>query len=155
MRITEELFLLTDAFARHQVLYAVCGGLAVAMHGRPRLTLDIDFLVPEVQIAKAIEVAAGVGFDDVAGWISLPVNDHRIDRLYRINKIQDGDVLSLDLLEIGHSANPLFWDREILEINGHSVQLLSRVSLIKMKASSSRLKDQLDVELLNDRADER
>ncbi len=38
---------------------------------------------------------------------------------------------------------------------GHCVQLLSRASLIKMKGASNRLKDQLDVELLNDQTDER
>lgn len=155
MKITEELFLLTEAFAQQQVQYAICGGLAVAIHGRPRLTLDIDFLVPASHIEQAIKAAAMVGFDDVAGWIPLPSNDHRIDRCFRLNKIQNEDLLSLDLLEINHSENPLFLDRETLEIEGHWVQLLSRASLIRMKGASNRLKDQLDVELLNDQADER
>ena len=42
MLIIEELFRIVDAFAANQLEYAVCGGLAVAIHGRPRLTVDID-----------------------------------------------------------------------------------------------------------------
>lgn len=155
MKITDELVLLTDAFDRHRVSYAICDGLAVVMHGRPRLTLDIDFLVPANEMARAIQAAASVGFDDAAGWVVLPSRDHGIDRLFRVNKIQHGDLLSLDLLEINHSDNPLFADRETFDIDGHTIQLLSRSSLIQMKQSSGRLKDQLDVELLNDRTDER
>jgi len=45
MLIIEELFRIVDAFAANQLEYAVCGGLAVAIHGRPRLTVDIDFVV--------------------------------------------------------------------------------------------------------------
>ena len=155
MKITDELLLLTDAFARHHVNYAVCGGLAVVIHGRPRLTLDIDFLVPSNEMDQAIQAAESAGFDDVAGWIILPSNDNGIDRLFRINKIQHGDLLSLDLLEVNRAENPIFLDRESYEVEGRSVQLLSRASLIKMKLGSNRLKDQLDVELLSDQADER
>lgn len=155
MNITQELLLLTDAFAHQGVSYAICGGLAVAIHGRPRLTLDIDFLVPEDQIHPALSAAASVGFDDASGWILLPENDHGIDRLFRVNKLDQDDLLSLDLLEVRPPENPLFLSRETIEIEGHTIQLLSRAALIQMKRSSKRLKDQLDVELLNDRADER
>ena len=104
---------------------------------------------------QAIQAAESAGFDDVAGWIILPSNDNGIDRLFRINKIQHGDLLSLDLLEVNRAENPIFLDRESYEVEGRSVQLLSRASLIKMKLGSNRLKDQLDVELLSDQADER
>lgn len=107
------------------------------------------------EMVQAIQAAASVGLDDAAGWVVLPSHAHGIDRLFRVNKIQHGDLLSLDLLEIDHSDNPLFADRETFEIDGHTIQLLSRSSLIQMKQSSGRLKDQLDVELLKDRSDER
>jgi hypothetical protein len=102
---------------------------------------------------KAIEAAAFAGFNDVAGWIALPSNDQGIDRLFRINKIQDGTLLSLDLLEANHADNPIFKDRESFEIDGHLIQILSRAGLIRMKRSSNRLKDKLDVELLNEQTD--
>jgi hypothetical protein len=155
MNITQELLLLTDVFGRDRVSYAICGGLAVAIHGRPRLTLDIDFLVPADQMNQALATAASVGFDDAAGWIMLPENGHGIDRLFRVNKLEQDDFLTLDLLEVRSSDHPLFQSRETIEVEGHTLQLLSRAALIQMKRSSKRLKDQLDVELLNDRTDER
>jgi hypothetical protein len=88
--------------------------------------LDIDFLVPASAIEQAIEAAASCGCDDISGWIVLRSNGHGIDRLFRINKIQDEDLLSLDLLETNHLENPIFSNRETFEIQGHSVQLLSR-----------------------------
>ena len=123
--------------------------------GVTRLTLDIDFLVPANQMAQAIESASSVAFDDVAEWIALPNNANGIDRLFRVNKIQDGEVLSLDLLEIHHSDNPIFMDRETFDVDGHKVKVLSRAGLITMKQSSGRLKDQLDVEMLNDPSEDR
>ena len=155
MVITEELYRLTDAFAHNNLEYAVCGGLAVAIHGRPRLTLDIDVVVSAKDVEKAIMIAASVGFDDPAGWIRLPPNNIGIDRLFRINKFENGEFLTLDILEADESENTIFIDRESVEIESRIIQLLSRAALIKMKSSSDRLKDQLDVELLGDKADER
>lgn len=43
MEIIQELYAVVDAFTQRGVAYAVCGGLAVAIHGRPRMTIDIDF----------------------------------------------------------------------------------------------------------------
>lgn len=155
MIITEELYRLTDAFDRCDVDYALCGGLAVAIHGRPRLTLDIDFVVPTEQMERAIATAATVGFDDPSGWISLPSSRIGIHRLYRVNKIHQGEFLTLDLLEVDRSDNSVFVDQECVEVEGKQIRLLSRVSLIKMKRESNRLKDKLDVEMLSDYSDER
>ena len=69
MLIIEELYRLTEAFAENRLEYAVCGGLAVAIHGRPRLTMDIDIVVAAQDIERAAEIAASVGFDDVSGWV--------------------------------------------------------------------------------------
>ncbi len=155
MVITDELFRLADAFAKHQLEYALCGGLAVAIHGRPRLTLDIDFVVSSEDMAKAIEIAGTVGFDEASGWISLPSSNTGIDRLFRLNKFSGSDFLTLDLLEADSSENAIFKDRERIQIEGRVIQLLSRTALIQMKNNSDRTKDRLDVELLSDESDER
>lgn len=155
MIITEELYRLTTAFALEKLEYAVCGGLAVAIHGRPRLTLDIDVVVASENVDTAVRIATKAGFDDLTGWVSLPPNPLGIDRLFRVNKFEKEDYLTLDILEADTSLNSIFVDRESVEIDGKIVQLLTRAALIKMKSASSRLKDQLDVELLNDQADER
>ena len=153
MQITEELYRVVDALAKHDIDYAVCGGLAVAIHGRPRLTVDIDILVAATDIPKAAEILAAVGFDDVAGWVPLPPSSLGIHRLYRINKFAGSEYLTLDLLEADSASNAILVDRETFDIEGRAVQSLSKNALIKMKLDSNRTKDRLDVELLSDQAD--
>jgi hypothetical protein len=153
MQIIEELYRLTEAFAASGLDYAVCGGLAVAIHGRPRLTVDIDVLVAATDVSRAAQIAASVGFDDVAGWVDLPVNKLGIARLYRLNKISGTEFLTLDLLEADSPDNAIFSDRHAFEVQGRTIQSLSRAALIAMKRESDRTKDRLDVELLHDESD--
>ncbi len=153
MLIIEELYRLTEAFAEKDLEYAVCGGLAVAIHGRPRLTMDIDIVVAAQDIERAAEISASVGFDDVSGWVHVPLNELGIRRLYRLNKISGAELLTLDVLEADSSKNAIFSDREIFDVEGRSIQSLSRTALIAMKRGSERTKDRLDVELLNDESD--
>ena len=153
MLIIEELYRLTEAFAANRLEYAVCGGLAVAIHGRPRLTVDIDVVVAAQDIARAAEIASGVGFDDVSGWVPLPLNNLGINRLYRLNKVSGEEFLTLDLLEANSSGNAIFSDRETFDVKGRSIQSLTRAALIAMKRASDRTKDRLDVELLHDETD--
>ena len=46
----EEFKTIVGALTRHRIPFGVCGGLAMAAHGFPRATQDIDLLVPEEQI---------------------------------------------------------------------------------------------------------
>ncbi len=45
VNLEEELRTLVRLFNDAKVSYALCGGMAVAIHGFPRFTNDIDFLV--------------------------------------------------------------------------------------------------------------
>ena len=155
MDILKELFSVAETLTAARVEYGICGGLAVTIHGRPRLTMDIDLLLPADQIAKAADVVAQLGFDDVTGWVVLPGNDLRIDRLYRVNKFSGSEFLTLDLLEVDSASNPIFRDRQAFEIDGKVIHVLSREALITMKKNTGRTQDKLDVEMLQrDVADE-
>lgn len=153
MRLLSELNLLARRLAESGIEYAVCGGLAMAIHGRPRLTVDIDIMVAAEDVAKAIEIAVVLGFDDVTGWVPLPKNDLGINRLFRLNKFADSEFLTLDLLEADSSENAILLNRMSFEVEGQKIQSLSRAALIRMKSRSERTKDKLDVELLQDESD--
>ncbi len=153
MEIIKELCAVAGAFADHGVSYAVCGGLAVAIHGRPRMTIDIDFIVAANELATAVEAAASVGFDDVTGWVQLPGAMWGINRLYRINKVHGSELLTLDLLEIDSAENELLANRQVFELEGQHLVVLSKSALVKMKEGTGRTKDKLDVEMLNDGAE--
>ncbi len=40
-------------FNEEKVSYALCGGMAVGIHGYPRFTQDIDFLIPPESLDQA------------------------------------------------------------------------------------------------------
>ncbi len=148
MDILKELYRVAGALAEAQINYAICGGLAVAIHGRPRMTVDIDLLLPAEEIAKAVDAVAAIGFDDVNGWVVLPSNIFGVNRLLRVNKLDGKEFLTLDLLEADSESNPLFRDRQAFEIDGQVITVLSRESLIKMKLKTGRPQDKIDAELL-------
>ena len=48
MDIADELRLLISLLDEHGIDYALCGGLAMSVYGKPRSTIDIDLLtLPE------------------------------------------------------------------------------------------------------------
>src|SRR5256885_1073947 len=56
--------LLADSFAVRSTRYAIVGGLATMMRGRPRFTQDVDVLldVPQVALPGLLDELAGQGF---------------------------------------------------------------------------------------------
>ena len=59
--LIEELRSIVGALEAARVEFAVCGGLAVAIHVAPRATLDVDLLLPEGQLERCKEIARGLG----------------------------------------------------------------------------------------------
>lgn len=150
MEIIEELYKLVDALVQKDIPYAICGGLAVAIHGRPRMTVDIDLVVPSEFIVSVTEAVAQIGFDDVTGWVKLPTSDLGIERLYRINKVMDNEFLTLDLLEADSLKNSILADRQLFQLDTRQLSVLSKSALIRMKQGTGRTQDKLDIEMLND-----
>ena len=52
--ITDELKALVNELNRHQIEYALCGGLAMGVHGRTRATVDIDLLILSESLWKRL-----------------------------------------------------------------------------------------------------
>src|SRR6266566_2202754 len=69
----------------HRVEYVIVGGHAVAYHGYPRFTGDMDFFVrPSRENAcKIIDVLKSFGFSDVAELESLLLEPHKVVQLGR------------------------------------------------------------------------
>lgn len=153
MDIVEELLELITVLNDSRVAFAVCGGLAVAIHGRPRLTVDIDLVLLDSDMQPAIQAVAAAGFDLPTGWVNFPECGLGTGRLYRVTKVQDGDFLTLDLLAVDSPDNPIWKDQVRVELCGREVPVLSKMALIQMKTASERTKDRLDIELLSNEAE--
>lgn len=153
MDIVDELINVIRALESAGVKYAICGGLAVAIHGRPRLTVDIDLIVPAVDMQLAIDAAKNAGFDLETGWVAFPDRSLGAGRLFRLTKVRGTEFLTLDLLEVASTDNPIWTGRVERTLRNQSAVVLSQDALIAMKSSSNRTKDRLDIEMLRDETD--
>jgi hypothetical protein len=122
--------------------YLVVGGYAVALHGFPRYTGDIDFFVAvdERNASAMVEVFEAFGFGDIgieAGDFLLPDFVVEIGREPRKIRVLTG----IDGVAFGECYSR----RVIAEISGKNVGFISREDLIKNKIASGRPKDRIDV----------
>ncbi len=149
MSFYDEFKALIDLLNRDGIDYAVCGGVAVAFHGYPRLTDDIDILVQEEDLARISEIVKEVDFVFDAGRIPFDVGKPNQREIQRISKIIGEDVLTLDLLIVESAYESVWEDRGRLYWEGRQVGLVSLDGLLKMKHIAGRNKDLLDIDELS------
>ena len=77
----EEFKTLISSLDEHCVDYALCGGLAMAVWGAPRATVDIDLLILTEALEEAKAVARGLGFTIEA--LPMTVGGNRREQMRR------------------------------------------------------------------------
>ena len=143
LSLEQELRQLVRLYNQEQIEYALCGGMAVAIHGYPRFTKDIDFLIPANCLEQAKEVAAQAGFIDESGRIPLPDSD-----VYRIIKVDGADYRILDLL-VPKSLETVAWSqRQWFDWEGLPLCAVSVEGLVEMKRTAGRDQDLIDIKNL-------
>ena len=145
--LEQELRRIVEAFDDAAIPYALCGGLAVAVHGHPRATIDIDLLLPADGVAGAKERAASLGFTFAAKPMTF--HDGAVP-IHRVTKIDaaDGDTLMLDLLVVTAQTEHVWASRETREWLGRQMFVVSRDGLITMKRLRSSAQDLADIAAL-------
>ena len=147
--LLEELSKVIGALDENGIEYAVCGGLALTIHGFPRATYDIDVLIREESLQKSFEIVKQSGFDIYGLDISFKEQAVEIRRVSKID--DDGEVLSLDFLLVTPFVEDVWNDRINFEWQGEPISIVSRDGLIKMKRLAGRPKDLIDIDrLLNE-----
>lgn len=145
MDIQEEFWKVVGVLQAAGVEHALCGGLAVAVHGAPRATRDIDLLVREDDVPRALEAVAALGYTFRANPMTFPDGM----RLQRVSRIQGRDLMTIDLLLVGPETEAAWASRRSLETSEGSVSVVSREELVAMKIWAGRAQDLADVERLN------
>lgn len=140
----QELALVIEAFESSDIKYAVCGGMAVAVHGYVRMTVDLDFLVAQVDVDRCFEVLVTCGYEDMKNTIPLPSQGVTF---YRTLKFLEQDHLPIDILPLP-SDHPWLADRIRCPWSFGELWVMSKDRLIEMKSGSSRGKDRQDVDEL-------
>jgi hypothetical protein len=142
--LLDELSGLISALDENGVEYAVCGGLALTIHGFSRATFDIDILIQTASLEKAFDIAAEKGYDIRGLDISFK---ERAVEIRRVSKIDDdGEVISLDLLLVTPQVEDVWETREKLIWQDKDLWIVSREGLIKMKELAGRAKDLIDID---------
>lgn len=153
MDLYEELLGLIDALTEAKLNYALCGGIAVAFHGYPRFTRDIDLLIRPEDLDRVLGVVQARNFLFVAGRLPLWVRGSYQGEIYRISKVEGQDLLTLDLVIVNPVLQDVWEGREAFEWRGRQVQVVSSGGLLKMKRLAGRDQDLLDLKrlgLMND-----
>jgi hypothetical protein len=136
-----------DLLLRHRVRFLLIGAHALAVHGRPRATLDLDiFVEPTVANAKRIGAAlADFGFPASAEqWRHFA----EPDRMMTLGR----EPLRIDILnEISGVTFATAWkNRTRGVLDGRRIQVIGLKDLRRNKRASGRTKDLLDIALLDE-----
>ena len=130
--------------------FVVLGGHAVAFHGHPRATKELDVLVePDPENARRVYAALAafgaplasfeVGVEDFSsydGILQLGVAPRRIDIINRADGITFAEAVA---------------GGETFEIEGRPMPIIGRSALIKNKRAAGREQDAADVKALEGR----
>lgn len=151
-----ELEALLERFDRDDVPYALCGGLAVAIHGHPRATMDIDVLIPSEAVATAIAAAKQAGFDIPARRMTFGQRAGTPREVQRVSKLDPDTqaLMSLDLLLVGPVLDEVWRDRTTVSWRGREVSIVSRAGLATMKRLAGRPQDLADLAALEGNTDD-
>src|SRR5689334_19280774 len=95
--IYDEFLKLVERLEGLGIDYALCGGLALAVHGFPRATIDIDLLVLSESVNQIFSLANELGYTIRGKDLSLARGVVEIRRVSKIDA-ESGDLISLDLL---------------------------------------------------------
>ena len=142
--LLEELSQIVFALEENEIEYAVCGGLALTIHGFPRATFEIDILIQAESLEKAFEIAAEKGYDIRGLDISFKERAVEIRRVSKID--EDGEVISLDFLLVTPQVEDVWTTKENLIWQDRDLSIVSRQGLIKMKKLAGRHKDLIDID---------
>lgn len=141
-----ELEPLLDVLDADQVPYALCG-LALAIHGFPRQTKDINILVEPANVDRALAAAKRAGFDIPARKIIFGLRTGTPREVRRVSKLDDatGKLMTLDLLVVNPELERVWATRQVVEADARKLTVVSREGLATMKRIAGRPQDLADL----------
>jgi hypothetical protein len=143
-----ELESIVETLERNKVPFAVCGGIAVTLHGHVRATKDIDLLVPEEEVARAKAAIGLAGYSLPALPMTFDAGAEQERTVHRVSKIVGEESMTVDLIVLGTPMRSVWESRLVLDWKGRQLPVVSRDGLARMKRLAGRLQDLADLENL-------
>lgn len=147
-----ELTGLLAALDEHEINYALCGGLAMAVHGYPRATVDIDLMVLAEDVERAFAVAQGRGYAFRAAPMTFANGRVEIRRISKLDP-DTHEPIPLDLVLVTPATRAAWDTRQQLQWEGGSLSVVSRDGLIALKKLRASKQDDADIEQLRKQDD--
>ncbi|HKZ04498.1 MAG TPA: hypothetical protein VJU81_03425 [Methylomirabilota bacterium] len=147
----EEFRAIVAALAESSVPFAVCGGLAMSIHARPRATIDIDLLVPGEAVARLHDALAPLGYRRRDAAATRLAGGQIV--MHPLTKIVTGDpdVMVVDVIEVRPGVTSQAWDgREAAHWEKGVVTVVSRPGLIALKRLRGSAQDVADIQALEE-----
>jgi hypothetical protein len=148
VNLVDDLHAIAAALEGENIPYAVCGGVAVTIHGATRTTKDIDILVRRSDLSRILDAIRPLGYAFAALPMTFEAGTARERHVQRVTKIEGEQHLVLDLmLDEGALAGYLD-DRISIDLPQGPLQVVSRSALVAMKQMAGRAQDLADIEKL-------
>jgi len=145
-----QLKVVFSSFQEHEVKYLVIGGIAAVLHGVPRATFDLDIYIEATpdnaqRLLTALE-DAGLGTASLTSVEELLTHEITIFR--------DRVRVDVQTATPGLRFADAWKNREVMEFEGQTFDVVSRENLIASKRAAGRDVDLDDVRLLELRDNE-
>jgi hypothetical protein len=150
MNLVDELYAITAALTAAGIRYAVCGGVAVTLHGATRSTKDIDLLILPADVQRTLDVVRPLGYVFAAFPMTFDAGTERERHVQRVSKIEGSEHLLLDLLVADAAFEGALDDRVEVQLPSGPMAVVSRAVLIRMKRLAGRAQDLADLEKLEE-----
>lgn len=145
----EEFKAIIAALSDNAIDYAVCGGLAMSIHGFTRATVDIDLLIQAESFDLIQRVLSEKGY--IIKGLPMTFANEQVE-IRCISKIEaeSGDLMRLDLLLVTPTLKKIWETREQIEWENGNLWVVSRDGLIELKLLRGSLQDLADIQRLNE-----
>ena len=149
MNIQRDFEELLQLLEEQKVEYLIVGGYAVAFHGYPRFTKDIDiFYNPSLENIQNLQNAL-IQFGFTAQELPIGLFESKENVItFGIDPVRVDIISEIDGVDFSEA-----WGKKVRGNYGKvEVNFISRIDLIKNKKSTSRLQDKADAEKLSEKS---
>jgi hypothetical protein len=138
---------IVNTLEEEKIEYAICGGIAMAIHGFLRTTVDIDIVVLQENVNITKQVIRKHGFSIESNPMIFGTGDTIIHRITKIDSNSE-DFLVLDILEVTDAMKEIWESRVRLDSSFGPLSVINKQGLIQMKKKRNSKIDQEDIERL-------
>ena len=154
VELYREFFALVRKLDEARIDYAVVGGIALAFHGQPRFTKDIDILAKPADLETYERVFAELGYFKTSSPWTFSNTNITLHRFGKPSADHPEELILVDLLIGNEEVHRKIIERSLSDSSAAGkVMLATKEDLIWMKKQRSNKQDEADIESLESNHD--